>query len=196
MTLQWRHNERDGVSNDRRLGFLLNHLFRGRSKKTSKLRVTGLCEGNSPVNGEFPAQRASKGEKCFHLMTSSWILNKSKSKKTLFNVGQCKQYNISSHLKWVLVADKTRAGYGDPQNELTSFTNPGMHLQKIFHCYKTGKMNWILVHHNAPFRTEMCTFLFWMEHYGIWNRCILGYVILFFGVIITWKGFDLVRHFP
>ena len=30
----------------------------------------------------------------------------SKSKKTLFNVGQCKQYNISSHLKWVLVADK------------------------------------------------------------------------------------------
>ena len=30
---------------------------------------------------------------------------KSKSKKALFNVGQCKQYNISSHLKWVLVAD-------------------------------------------------------------------------------------------
>ena len=27
-------------------------------KKTSKLRVTGLCEGNSPVTGEFPAQRA------------------------------------------------------------------------------------------------------------------------------------------
>ena len=28
-------------------------------KGTSKLRVTGLCEGNSPVTGEFPAQRAS-----------------------------------------------------------------------------------------------------------------------------------------
>ena len=27
---------------------LLNHLFRRRSKKTSKLRVTGLCTGNSP----------------------------------------------------------------------------------------------------------------------------------------------------
>ena len=25
------------------------------SKKTSKLRVTGLCEGNSPMTGEFPA---------------------------------------------------------------------------------------------------------------------------------------------
>ena len=37
---------------------LLNRLFGRRSKKTSKLRVTGLCEGNSPVTGEFPAQRA------------------------------------------------------------------------------------------------------------------------------------------
>ena len=27
---------------------------RRRSKKTSKLRVTGLCEGNSPLTGEFP----------------------------------------------------------------------------------------------------------------------------------------------
>ena len=32
------------------------------------------------------------------------------------------------------------------------------------------------ISHNAPFRTEMCTFLFWMVHCGIWNRCILGYV--------------------
>ena len=31
--------------------------------------------------------------------------SKSKSKKTVFNVGQYKQYNISYHLKWVLVAD-------------------------------------------------------------------------------------------
>ena len=31
---------------------------------------------------------------------------------------------------------------------------------------------------NAPFRTEMRTFLFWMEHSGIWNRCILGFMKL------------------
>ena len=36
---------------------LLNCLFRRRSKKTSKLQVTGLCEGNSPVTDEFPSQR-------------------------------------------------------------------------------------------------------------------------------------------
>ena len=61
-TLQWRYNERDGVSNHRRLDSLFNRLFRRRLKKTSKLRVTGLCEGNSPVTGEFPAQRASNLE--------------------------------------------------------------------------------------------------------------------------------------
>ena len=31
-------------------------------RKKSKLRVTGLCAGNSPVTGEFPAQRASNAE--------------------------------------------------------------------------------------------------------------------------------------
>ena len=41
---------------------LLNRLFRRRSKKTAKHRVTGLCAGNSPVTGEFPAQRASYAE--------------------------------------------------------------------------------------------------------------------------------------
>ena len=60
--LQWRHNERHGVSNHRRLDGLLNRLFRRRSNKTSKLCVTGLCEGNSPVTGEFPSQRASNAE--------------------------------------------------------------------------------------------------------------------------------------
>ena len=39
------HNEHDDVSNYRHLDCLLNCLFRRRSKKTSKLRVTGLCEG-------------------------------------------------------------------------------------------------------------------------------------------------------
>ena len=38
------------------------YLFMHRSKKTSKLRVTGLCEGNSPLSSEFPAQSASTAE--------------------------------------------------------------------------------------------------------------------------------------
>ena len=31
-------------------------------KKAPKLRVTGLCEGNSPVTGEFPTQRTSNAQ--------------------------------------------------------------------------------------------------------------------------------------
>ena len=58
----WRHNERDGVSNNRCLDCLLKSLFRVRSKKTWKLRVTGLCEGNPPVTGGFPLQTASDAE--------------------------------------------------------------------------------------------------------------------------------------
>ena len=62
-TLQWRHDERHGVSNHRPPDCLLDCLFRRRSKKTSKLRVTGLCEGKSLVIGEFPSQMASNAEK-------------------------------------------------------------------------------------------------------------------------------------
>ena len=35
---------------------------RRRSKKTSKLRVAGLCAGNSPVTGEFPPQMVCNAE--------------------------------------------------------------------------------------------------------------------------------------
>ena len=49
MLLRWRHNERDGVSNHQSHECLLKRLFRCRSKKTPELRVTSLCEGNSPV---------------------------------------------------------------------------------------------------------------------------------------------------
>ena len=45
VTLQWRHNGRDSVSNHQPLDCLLNGLFRHRSKKTSKLRVTGFGRG-------------------------------------------------------------------------------------------------------------------------------------------------------
>ena len=56
-SLHWRHNGRNGVPNHQLHDCLLNRLFRRRSNNTSKVRVTGLCEGNSPVTGEFPAQR-------------------------------------------------------------------------------------------------------------------------------------------
>ena len=59
-SLRWRHNDHAGVSNHQPRGCLLNRLFRRRSKKTSKLRVTGLKNGQ--LRGKY-----------FHLMTSSCI---------------------------------------------------------------------------------------------------------------------------
>ena len=50
--LQWRDNERDGVSNHQRFDCLINRLFRRRSKKTLKLWVTVLCEENPPVTSK------------------------------------------------------------------------------------------------------------------------------------------------
>ena len=44
------------------ISIVYHRLFRPRLNKSSKLRVTGLYEGNSPVTGEFSAQRASNAE--------------------------------------------------------------------------------------------------------------------------------------
>ena len=32
--------------------------------------------------------------------------------------------------------------------------------------------------HNTPFRTEMCTFMFWMVYSGIWDKRIVGFMRL------------------
>ena len=56
--LQWRHNGHNSQPYDS----LLNRLFRRRSTKTSKLRGTGLCAGNSLGTSGFPAHMASNAE--------------------------------------------------------------------------------------------------------------------------------------
>ena len=77
-SLQWRHNERFGVSHHQRLECLLSRLFRRRPKKASKLRVTGLCEGNPPVTGGFHSQ-GPEAQKMFlfddGIMFPCWFRN-------------------------------------------------------------------------------------------------------------------------
>ena len=62
LALQWRHNQREGISNHLCLDCFLNRLLWRRSEKTSKLHVTGFCEGNQLMTGGFPSQRASNAE--------------------------------------------------------------------------------------------------------------------------------------
>ena len=65
-------SQRDGVSSHRRLDCLLNRLFRWRSKKTSKLGVTGLCEGwpvNSPRKHPVPRKMSPFDD----IIMSQWM---------------------------------------------------------------------------------------------------------------------------
>ena len=77
--LRWHHNERYGVSNHRRLDCLLYRLLRRRSKKTAKLRITGLCWGNPLVTGGFPSQRFGNADNvsiwwCYHIILNMLLV--------------------------------------------------------------------------------------------------------------------------
>ena len=98
MSLQWRHNGRDGVSNYQPHHCLLNRLFRHRSKKTSKLQVTGLCEGKSPATGEFPSQRANNAENVsiFRCPTSVNQMATAQSVSLAFSVRRALQHYVNS----------------------------------------------------------------------------------------------------
>ena len=61
-TLQSCHNGRDGVSNHQLYHCLLNRLFRRKSKKTLKFRVTGHLCGEFTVRQCIPAKMASNAE--------------------------------------------------------------------------------------------------------------------------------------
>ena len=80
ISLQWRHNERDFVQNNRRLDCLFNCFARRRSKKTSKLCITSLCDENPPLTSGLSLQRASNTENGFiwwrhHVFSLySWLL--------------------------------------------------------------------------------------------------------------------------
>ena len=100
MLLQWRHNELDSVSNHRRLDGLLNRLFRRWSKKTSKLRLTGLCEGNSSGTGEFPSERASNAEN-----VSIWLRHHANNFCIALYISSCKGLQASTGLLHFLDRD-------------------------------------------------------------------------------------------
>ena len=62
-SLQWRHNEHDGVSNHRRFDYLLNRLFSRRKETTKKHQGFASL---AFVTGEFSAQMSSNAENVFY----------------------------------------------------------------------------------------------------------------------------------
>ena len=87
-----RHNGHDGVQNHQPHHCLLNRLFERRSKKTSKLRVTGLCEGISPGTGEFPTQMASNAENVSIWWRDHMVVNLPRP--------QCVKFDGAHHHSW------------------------------------------------------------------------------------------------
>ena len=118
-TLEWRHNGRNGVSNQKPHDCLLNRLFSRRSKKTPTLRVTGLCAENSPVTGEFPAQRTSNTENVSiwwrHRETFDYSLSSMKEYACYVTRANVKcypcfeltKYNTHLTILWVFVKNRT-----------------------------------------------------------------------------------------
>ena len=80
-TLQGHHNERNRVSNHRRLYCLLNRLFRRKSKKKIKAPRHWPLWREFTVDGEFPEQVSSNAESVsiwwrdhVTLVSSPWML--------------------------------------------------------------------------------------------------------------------------
>ena len=112
--LRWRHNDHPGVSNHQPHGCLLNRLFRRKSKKTSKLRVTGLCAGNSPGTGEFPAQMASYAE----------------------NVSIWWRHHDETHMENLIMKQCVRLKHREKNHKATKF---GSYKRNQFWC-----LNWLV----------------------------------------------------
>ena len=129
-TSQWRNNERDGVSNHQPHDCLLNRLFRHRSKKTSKPRVTGLCGGihrppvNSPHKGPVTRKMFPFDDV---IMSYSWLFV------------MCLSFLIPSHKDMIL----SLLTFKFPRNLRTSLGLQGpVGLPKSFSYLKTCYEAW------------------------------------------------------
>ena len=97
-TLQWRHNEHDGVSHREPHECFVNRLFKRRSKKITFF-VTDFCGGNSSVT--FPAQRASNAENVsidiiIMLIGGEWRIYASVSYAIIFPLTDCCLFGAKS----------------------------------------------------------------------------------------------------
>ena len=112
-SLQWRHNDHDGVPNHQPHGCLLNRLFGRRTKKTSKLCVTGLCAGNSPG----PVNSPHKGPVTRKMFTFDDVITLPYASSFSYTV--CQYYENAAFHKYVRWT-------GQPDSWINKFTE---HLQ-------------------------------------------------------------------
>ena len=149
--------------------YVLNILFRRRSKKTSKLRPTGLFVGNSPVTGEFPSQRVSDAQ-----TVSIWWLHH------VFDVCGSAGYQRNRE-------DVTRVSSNSSQKNVDQWNTP-LHMQ----CRLSLTWRWYKQTRVIEFR--FLQLLFFIQN---WNTNCLSICICHIhdhhGLLFWWPIFQPIR---
>ena len=122
-------------------------------------RKTQECFSGSHISKPFHKQKRKSG-----VLSRSWIQNC----KKFFYPKRLKQCRSDLHLalrarhrlSFVNYMTKNNRDISRGPCASESLTNTTMYL-----C----------IYNTTPFRTEMCTFLFWIVYCGIWDRCIVGF---------------------
>ena len=119
---------------------LLNRLFRRRSKKTSKLRVTGLCAGNSPITGEFPARTRKMFSFDFAIMiygTGIWM-HDSFTSRILWTIGTSGRFCLSHQMS-------------DINNSLRSTIIRSIELESVFPFHEKYRIDNVYIYVSIRF---------------------------------------------
>ena len=132
VTLQWRHDGRDDVSNHQPQDCLVNRLFGRRSNKTSKQCVTGLCAGNSPRTSEFRAQMASNAEN-----VSIWWSHHELSCRNLYSIMTWSEHHCNEEYNKIIFIIFHNHFWNGPRNQV-------IRLRQWFIHHKYNK-----VHHQG-----------------------------------------------
>ena len=143
---------RDGVSNHQPHNCSPNSLFRCRSKKTLKLPVTGLCEGNSLAIGEFPTQRASNVENVsiwwsHHVFSQLSLIWNMLCSVVLNHWGQAMLQQCIYTTEWVLTGSDDRFP-------------PVWHLSFI--SVNANLTHWPLGHLDAILKLQLSISFYWL----------------------------------
>ena len=135
--LQWRHNECDGVSYHRRLHCSLNPLFRRKSKKISKFRVTGLCEGNSSHKGPVTRKMLPFDDVIMWGMMVrmiSWVPLRASTKQYVKHV---QRFSVYAHSQW-----ETALHCNAVPHWLGAYTEESLHVRNSGEMYCIINVQW------------------------------------------------------
>ena len=148
--------------------YVLENQFQTMTSSNGNIfRITGLLRGEFTGHRWIPGTNGQWRGKCFHFMTSCMSTDVDMTRPTLGRPWYV-WFRYSTAFFFLNYSLQKSPWFTREAKYDVSFV--GLNNDQ---CY-TNLSN--APSHNVSFRTEMRTFLFWMVHHGIWNRCIAGFV--------------------